>query len=344
MSEDNICKRKIYFLPLAVIAALLMIINLAGCGKNTMQQVQSDSERLQKITVILDWVPNTNHTGIYVASHNGYYSDEGLEVEIIQPSEGGSPDLIAVGKGEFGISYQEQVTYARTAGSPLPVVAIAAIIQHNTSGFASPVEKNIKTPADFEGKKYGGWGSPVEEAILKTLMENYGADYSKLEIVNIGAADFFTSVQKDVDFTWIYYGWDGVAAGIIDFPINFMLLQDLDPRLEFYTPVIITSEEIIAGNPDLVRRFLNATEKGYRFAITDPERSAEILLEMVPELPEEIVVASQEYLAGQYISDAIRWGEMKSEVWQTYGDWIHENGLIPVRLETHDAFTNEFLP
>ncbi len=344
MPDNSTHRIKIYFLPIAVIVAALLIINLAGCGQNVMQQIQPGSGKLQKITVILDWVPNTNHTGIYIASNNGYYRDEGLEVEIIQPSEGGSPDLIAVGKGEFGISYQEQVTYARTAESPLPVVAVAAIIQHNTSGFASPVEKDIKTPADFEGKKYGGWGSPVEEAILKTLMEKYGADYSKLEIVNIGAADFFTSVQKDVDFTWIYYGWDGVAAGIIDFPINFMLLQDLDPRLEFYTPVIITSEEIITSNPDLIRRFLSATEKGYRFAVIDPEASAGILLEMVPELPEEIVIASQEYLAGQYISDAVRWGEMKTEIWETYGDWMYDNGLIPMRLEIQDSFTNEFLP
>jgi ABC-type nitrate/sulfonate/bicarbonate transport system substrate-binding protein len=224
------------------------------------------------------------------------------------------------------------------------VVAIAAIIQHNTSGFASPVEKNIKTPADFEGKKYGGWGSPVEEAILRTLMERFGADYSKLEIVNIGAADFFTSVQKDVDFAWIYYGWDGVAAEIIDFPINFMLLQDLDPSLEFYTPVIITSEEIINNDPDLVRRFLSATEKGYLFAITDPDEAAEILLAEVPELPAEIIIASQKYLSEQYISDAVRWGDMKIEVWETYGNWMYDNNLIPGKLMAQDAFTNEFLP
>ena len=110
------------------------------------------------------------------------------------------------------------MTYARTAAEPLPVVAIAAVIQHNTSGFASPVDKNIKSPADFEGKKYGGWGSPMEEAMLKGLMEKYGADFDKVEIVNIGASDFFTSVSKDVDFAWIFYGWDGIAAEIKRFP------------------------------------------------------------------------------------------------------------------------------
>jgi len=237
-STGNKIKMSISILVI-LIAVITLPISLAACQKDVGLKEISDKEELQKITVVLDWVPNTNHTGVYVARENGYYYDEGLEVEIIQPSEGGSADLIAAGKGEFGFSYQEQVTYARTAKNPLPVVAIAAIIHHNTSGFASPQEKNIKTPADFEGKKYGGWGSPMEEAMLKGLMEKYGADYSKLEIVNIGASDFFTSVTKDVDFAWIYYGWDGVKAELENFPINFMLLQDLDPRLDSYTPVII---------------------------------------------------------------------------------------------------------
>ena len=139
---------------------------------------------------MLDWVPNTNHTGMYVALENGYYKDEGLDVEIIQPTSGGSADFIAAGQGEFGISYQEEVTYARTATEPLPVKAIAAIIQHNTSGFGSPASKNIKTAKDFEGKKYGGWGSPMEIAMLKGLMEIEGGDFNKLDIIDIDASDF----------------------------------------------------------------------------------------------------------------------------------------------------------
>ncbi|MFW6148912.1 MAG: ABC transporter substrate-binding protein, partial [Atribacterota bacterium] len=177
---------------------------------------------LREITVLLDWVPNTNHTGMYVAIEEGYYQQEGLDVSIIQPSEGGPAGLIAAGQGEFGISYQEQVTYARTSQESLPVVAIAAIIQHNTSGFASPKEKGIERPLDFEGKKYGGWGSPVEEAMIKALMDNDNADFKKTEIVTIGAIDFFSAVREYVDYTWIYYGWDGVAAEVKDFPINFI--------------------------------------------------------------------------------------------------------------------------
>jgi len=301
-------------------------------------------EQLQKITVLLDWIPNTNHTGLYLAKENGYYREEGLSVVIIQPSEGGSAALIAAGQGEFGISYQEQVTYARTTKEALPVKAIAAIIQHNTSGFASPMERGIETPKDFEGKKYGGWGSPMEIAMIKALMENDNGDFSKTEIINIGAIDFFTSVREHVDYTWIYYGWDGVAAEQKDFPINFILLQDYDSSLDFYTPVIIASEDLLLKEPELARRFLKATTKGYNFCMENPEQAVEALLKNAPETDRDIAITSQKYLASQFQADAERWGEMKEEVWKNYANWMYERKLIDEELDVNAAFTNKFLP
>jgi ABC-type nitrate/sulfonate/bicarbonate transport system substrate-binding protein len=184
----------------------------------------------------------------------------------------------------------------------------------------------------------------MEEAILEGLMSKYGADFSKLEIVNIGAADFFTSVTRDVDFTWIYYGWDGVAAEVKDFSINFMLLQDLDSQLDFYTPVIIASEKTIENNPEIIKKFLRATEKGYMFAVENPEKAADILLKEVPELDRDIVVASQKYLAGQYISGQEKWGRMQISIWKTFGSWMYDNKLLTANLDAGKAFTNDFLP
>lgn len=329
-------------ITIGIIVALVMT-SLTGCT-TTGDKAGEPSQELEKVTVILDWVPNTNHTGMYTAIEKGYYEEEGLEVEIIQPTEGGSADLIAAKQGEFGISYQEQVAYARTAESLLPVKAIAAIIQHNTSGFASPVGKGIVSPKDFEGKTYGGWGSPMEEAILKGLMEIDGGDYSKLEMIDIGALDFFSAVENHVDFTWIYYGWDGVAAELRDFGLNFILLQDINEALDFYTPVIIAHDELLESNPELAERFLRATTKGYQYAIENPEEAAADLLKWVPELDEEMVIASQKYLATQYQAEAKRWGEMKTEVWERYSDWMYQQGLLREVLDVDAAFTNEFLP
>ncbi len=300
-------------------------------------------QALREVTVLLDWVPNTNHTGMYVAIEKGFYQQEGLEVSIIQPAEGGPAGLIAAGQGEFGISYQEQVTYARTARESLPVVAIAAIIQHNTSGFASPKEKGIERPRDFEGKKYGGWGSPVEEAMIKALMENDQADFSKTEMITIGAIDFFAAVREYVDYTWIYYGWDGVAAELRGFPINFILLQDYALELDFYTPVIITREQLLERDPELIRKFLKATEKGYQYSIKNPELAAQDLLKYSPEIDRELAIASQKYLVDQYQADAPYWGVMEAQRWEDYARWMVERGLIDSMLDVEASFTNIFL-
>ena len=299
---------------------------------------------LREITVLLEWVPNTNHTGMYVALERGFYEEEGLLVNIIQPEEGGAAPFIAAGQGEFGISHQEQMTYARTADEPLPVVAIAAILQHNTSGFASPQDKGIRRPRDFEGKKYGGWGSPVEEAMIKTLMEIDDADFSKTEIVTIGAIDFFAAVSEYVDYTWIYYGWDGVASGVKKFPINFIFLQDYARELDFYTPVIIAREQLLIKEPELVYRFLRATEKGYLFTIENPKIAIQDLLKHAPEIDAEIAIASQEYLAKEYQADAPYWGVMEAQRWEDYARWLYERDLIPRMLNIDEVFDNSFLP
>ena len=115
---------------LTIFAIMFLIAGISGC--NTNKEV---NEETQKVVVTLDWTPNTNHTGLYAALDKGFYKEEGLDVEIIQPAGGTSEQLVAVNQAQFGVSYQEGVTYARANG--MPVVSIAAVIQHNTSGFAS---------------------------------------------------------------------------------------------------------------------------------------------------------------------------------------------------------------
>lgn len=316
-----------------------LLLSLAGCGNNTAPNGKAE---LQKVTVALDWFPNTNHSGLYLAKDKGLFEAQGLDVQIVQPSAGGTAQLVAAGQADFGISYQEEVTTARS--EDIPVVAIAAIIQHNTSGFASPAEKNIKTPADFEGKRYGGWGSPAESAMLKALMDKDDADVNKVEMINIGDVDFFTSVAKDVDFSWIYYGWTGIEAELRGMDLNFIALKDKDKALDFYTPVIIASEDKINKEGELISKFMKAVSQGYESAIATPDEAAQIFLKSVPEQNEELIKASQDYLSKQYQADAPRWGEMKSEVWKNYADFMYNNALIEKNINPEEAFTNEFLP
>ncbi|MEK3855398.1 ABC transporter substrate-binding protein [Cytobacillus sp. FSL H8-0458] len=329
------------------IAAICSLLLLSGCaGNGTDNQTGSkdaDSKQdLKKVTVVLDWTPNTNHTGLYAAKDKGYFKEEGLDVEIIMPGEAGSDQLTASGKADFGVSYQESITEARVQGVPL--VSIAAVIQHNTSGFASPAEKNIKSPKDFEGKTYGGWGAPVEKSVIDSLMKKENADVDKVSIVNMGNADFFTAVKRDIDFAWIYYGWTGVEAELRGEKINMVYLTDYSEKLDYYTPVLATSEKMIADDPDTVKAFVKAAAKGYEFAIEQPGEAADILLKNAPDLDSELVKKSQEWLSPRYQDDASKWGEQKLEVWENYADWMHENGLLDKELDAGKAFTNDFLP
>jgi ABC-type nitrate/sulfonate/bicarbonate transport system substrate-binding protein len=328
------------------ISLLLAVLLIAGCGTNTKENSQGseqkDKKSLEKVTVVLDWTPNTNHTGLYVAKEKGYFKEEGLDVNIIMPGEAGADQLVASGKSQFGVGYQEGVTQARIQGVPL--VSIAAVIQHNTSGFASPADKNIITPKDFAGKTYGGWGSPAEKSVIDSLMKTENADVEKVKIINIGDTDFFTAVKKDIDFAWIYYGWTGVEAELRGEKINMVYLTDYSEKLDYYTPVLTTNEKMIAENPDTVKAFVKAAAKGYEFTIENPGDAADILLKAAPDLDPELVKKSQEWLAPKYQDDASRWGEQKLEVWENYASWMYENGLLEKELEAKKAFTNEFLP
>ena len=324
----------------AILAATILV---TGCGGNAQQESgESGADGdLTKVKVVLDWTPNTNHTGLYVARDMGFYEEHGLEVEIISPPETGADQLIASGGAEFGVSYQEAITQARV--QDVPIVSIAAVIQHNTSGFAAPVAKSIQSPADFEGMRYGGWGNPVEEAVIAALMQEAGADVNKVEFIN-SSADFFTATAQDIDFAWIYYAWTGVEAELRGEEIDMLYVKDYSEALDYYTPVLATNEQMIEERPEVVRAFIAATSEGYRYAIDQPEEAAELLIAAEPDLNEELVRASQTWLSPRYQEDAERWGEQKSEVWLNYMEWMADHGVLEERIDTEAAFTNEFLP
>lgn len=333
--------KKLSLVLILIVAMLAMV----GCNdkEETTTKVNEEGNTivLKNVTVVLDWTPNTNHTGLYVALENGYFEEQGLNVEIIQPSAG-VEQLISTGKAQFGVSYQESVTLARL--EDIPVVSIAAVIQHNTSGFAAIASKEIKSPADFEGKKYGGWGSPIEVATLKALMEKDGADVENVEVLTSGAADFFASSEKDIDFAWVFEGWTVLQAELEGIDIDYIALKDWDSALDYYTPVLITSEALISEDPEMVKAFMAAVSMGYDFAINSPEEAGKILVKHAPELNEALVIKSQMFLANEYKSEASQWGLQKESVWTNYMNWLYERDLIDGTIEVDKAFTNEFLP
>jgi ABC-type nitrate/sulfonate/bicarbonate transport system substrate-binding protein len=316
---------------------------LASCEADQSPDVSQAGE-MTKISFMLDWVPNTNHTGIFVAQTNGYFIDVGLDVEIVQPGEVYAEQAVISGVADFGISFQEQVTLARADN--IPLVSIAAIIQHNTSGFASRAELNALSPKDWEGLRYGSFGSPFEEPTLEVLMQCNAGVYSNLEVVNTGFADPLALLDEtQIDLAWIFFAWQGVQAELQGIELNVVMMEDwFECVPDYYTPVIVTSEATIEEKPDVVRSFLAALSRGYEFAIANPLDAAEILLEAAPELDATLVRQSQEWLSPRYQSDALRWGEQQLSVWVGYSNWMADHNIIQEAIDANEAFTNAYLP
>lgn len=326
-----------------IISLFILSILTTGCGHQpTTDTTVKQTAPLQKATMLLDWSPNTNHTGLYVAQDQGYYQEEGLEVTLLQPDEGSNTKLVATGKADFAISAQESMTQARA--EDIPVISIATIIQHNTSAFASLKSTNILSVKDMENKRYGGWGTPVEEAVLTAIMTDAGANFKKVTNISIGDMDFLSTIGRTADFEWIFYGWEGINAEINNMPLNYIFLSNLKSILDYYTPIIITNEDHINNQKDLVKKFMRATSKGYEFAINHPEEASDILLKAVPELNRDLVKKSQVWLSPRYQAEAVKWGIQKLSVWTEYALWLNEHNLIPKMTDPNQSFSNEFLP
>ena len=310
-----------------------------ACGS----QKQSDSGE-KKLKLVLDWTPNTNHTGLYVAMEKGYYKDAGIELEIVQPPEDGAEVLVASGKADFGISFQDTLAGALSKADPLPIKAVAAITQHNTSGIMSRKGDGITTPKGLEGKKYATWDLPIEKAIIKNVVEKDGGDFSKVELVPSTVTDEVSALStKQIDAVWVYYGWAGIAANVKNFEFDYFAFKDINPTFDYYTPVIITNDNMIKNDKDTVKKFLDATKKGYEFAAGNPKDAAEILLKYAPEIDRKLANASQEYLSACYIDKDVPWGYIDSERWKNFYRWLNENNLLENQIDEGAGLDNEFI-
>ena len=313
--------------------------------ENGSQEEKAAKQDVRKLTFVLDWTPNTNHTGIYVAREKGYFKDAGLEVEIVQPPENGAEVLAASGKAQFAMSFQDSLAPAFSGDNPLPVTAVAGVIQHNTSGIISRRGEGMDRPKGLEGKKYATWDLPVEKATIKDVMEADGGDFDKVELIPSTVTDEVTALKtKSVDAIWIFYAWAGVKTELEGLETDYFAFADLDPVFDFYTPVIIANNTFLAEEPETARAFLDAVSRGYEFAIEHPREAGEILCKAAPELDPDLVKASQEYLADKYQADAPQWGYIDQERWDAYYAWLNEKGLTETPIEAGTGCSNEYLP
>ena len=323
-------------------AGLAAVMTVGAAGSTTVSAADNETE---KITFVLDWTPNTNHTGLYVAESLGYFEDQGLEVEIVQPPEGGADALVASGRAQFGVSFQDSMAPGVAGDNALPTTAVAALIQHNTSGIISRKGEGMDTPKGMEGKKYATWDGPIEVAMIQNVVEQDGGDFSKVEMIPSTVTDEVSALESgSVDAIWIFYAWAGVKFELTGAETDYFAFKDINPVFDYYTPVVIANNEFLEEEPETAKKFLTALRDGYEYAIENPQEAADILCEAAPELDPELVLASQEYLKDQYKAEVSQWGYIDPERWNAFYQWLNENGLTEAEIPENAGFSNDYLP
>ncbi|WP_426572686.1 ABC transporter substrate-binding protein [Aquihabitans sp. McL0605] len=335
---------------LAVIAVLgaLAAGGLAACSSDAATGASGSGDgskaALDSFKVVLDWSPNTNHNGMYLAKEKGWYADAGLDVTFLEPGDAGSLQVLAGGKADVAVSVQEELIPARAAG--LPVQSIAAILQHNTSSLVSLASDGITRPKDLEGKTYGGYGGQLETALLDKLVRCDGGDPKKVKSVDVGESDYRVGLERNqYDAVWIFDGWDGIhlqQQGVKTNTIPFIDHTDCIP--DWYTPLLATSTKVEQSRPDDLKAFMAATARGYREAMADPDAASAALLAQTHDLDPKLVKASSTYLSTRYADDPKAWGQQQAKVWDDFSAFLLEAGLIDKQIDVGAAWTDDYLP
>ncbi len=358
-------KKKTIKLMISVAMILTMAAGLAACGQKGSQNAagtdsadtelagntdnkEADASNLTPVTLCLDWTPNTNHTGFYVAQAMGYYEEAGLDVTIVQPPENGAVLMCASGQAQFAIDAQDTFAAALDQEEPYGVSAVAALLQHNTSGILSRAGDGIDTPKGLEGKTYSSWESPIEMAMMSNVMESAGADSDSLKIIPNTITDEPAALAAhQTDAVWVFYGWSGINAEVEGVDCDYWNFSDINEVFDYYTPVILGNDDYMSENPDVTAAFLEATKKGYEYTMEHSKKAADMLIagDTTGSLSgsEELVYASQDWLNEQYMAEETRWGYIDSDRWNAFYTWLYENKLTSKDL-TGMGFTNDYLP
>lgn len=336
--------------------ALAAAATLAGCGAYQGKSgdasasagegasAKSAPKSARKITFCLDYTPNTNHTGIYVAQAKGYFKDEGLTVKVVQPADGTAEAMIGSGQAQLGVSYQDYIANALSSKNPVAIEAVAAIIQHNTSGIMSRKADGITSAKKMEGHTYATWSMPVEQATIKQVMESDGGDFDKLKMVPYEVDDEVAGLKANMfDCVWVYEGWAVQNAKVQHYDVNYFSFVSMDKVFDFYTPVIAANDDFAKKYPDVVKAFVRAAKRGYEYAIKHPKAAGDILLDAAPELSADLVQASAKYLADQYQADAKSWGVIDKSRWDAYFEWLNDKNLVENKLDVNSGWTMDYL-
>ena len=305
------------------------------------------------VRLALDWTPNTNHTGFYVARAKGWYEAAGIELEVLPYATATPETLLAAHQAECGISFQDSLTFAVAAGAD--IISIAAILQRTASAIGVLADGPIQRPRDLDGTTYAGFGYPNETPTLKAVIRADGGT-GDFEVATLDSAAYEALYNKRADFTIPFTAWEGVEAELRGIDLRYFRFADYGFP-EFYQVVLACDLGWLQREPEAARRFLEATVRGFELAQDDPDAAAAILVaenpgvfDANPDLPR----ASQRFLVerGYLVDQDGRFGAQTLEQWQAYSQFLYEQGLLvdaagrplTAPLEYDSLFSNNYLP
>lgn len=329
--------------------ALVLILVASGLASLTSlvprfaPAAAAQDDALTPVTVALDWYPNANHAGLYLAQERGYFTDAGLAVELYSPADPTTVlQTVGAGRDTFGISYQTDVLLARAQS--VPVVSVAALVQRPLQGIMVLADSGITEPADLAGKTIGYPGIPSQDAFLATMLATADLTLDDVELVNIGYDLVPALVAGRVDASLgSFWTHETILAEREGYPVEMLRVEDWGVPL-YYELVLVASEDLIATDPATIEAFLGAVQRGYADAIADPEAALDALAAASPDLDREVEAEGIALLTPVWTEDVAAFGLQTSDRWASYAAWMAENELIPPGLPTGDAFTTDLLP
>ena len=229
----------------------------------------------QKVTVALDWTPNTNHIGLFVARDRGFYAEAGLDVAILPYGDTGAGTLVSNGVADFGVAGNIGLFTQRTAGADLK--AVYAVVQSETGRLVFNGNRNdIKSPRDLDGKIYGGFGSNWEKSLLQAIIRHDGGK-GMFETVTLGTSAYEALANGAVDFTLEVSTWEGVKAALEGVSQKTFRYADYGVPDE-HTTFLVSSDAYLSAHADTATKFAQATQRGYAFAVDHPDEATALLL------------------------------------------------------------------
>jgi ABC-type nitrate/sulfonate/bicarbonate transport system substrate-binding protein len=342
----------------AVCAALALAAFLAACGgsssdssSTSAEEGGGESKETQDVSLQLDWTPNTNHTGFYVAQEKGFYEEAGVNLKILPYSEAAADTIVGAGKANCGITSQDNLPVAVAAGTD--EVSVMPILQHQVNALIVKKDSKFKSPKDLSGATYGGFGLPFEVPVVDEMIKfDGGSGEVKNVILNTGAYE--AVYQGQVDTSLGFRTWELIEAKDRGIELREFPVQDYGVP-DTYNVVLACNGDWLKENPELAKAFVQATAKGFEFAVEDPKEAAKILIEANPGAfpTEELVYQSAEMLANEFYDDEEgNFGCQTKERWTEYPKWLYEQGILvdssgdPMTSppDYESLYTNEFAP